>query len=120
MPSINGFGLMPEFLYLNLLVMAFVCQPTLVVVLYAPGGRVASKMSVPSCFSRMTRAPFRSHRTVGLVGRRRKPLILSLSSPGAVKSLVTMSFDLVAKAPPLKVLLHGSQASPAPSLSLST
>src|SRR6185503_5106100 len=97
MPSINGFGLMPEFLYLNFLKVALVCQPTLVVELYGPGGRVASKISVPSCFSRMMRAPFRSHRMVGLVGRSRKPLILSLSSPGAVKSLVTMSFDLVAK-----------------------
>src|SRR6185503_5473944 len=97
MPSINGFGLMPEFLYLNFLKVEFVCQPTLVVVLYAPGGRVVSMMSVPSCFSRMMRAPFRSQRIVGVVGRSRKPLILSLSSPGAVKSLVTISFDLVAK-----------------------
>src|SRR6185503_11310993 len=120
MPSMSGFGLMPAFLYLNLVVVELVVHPTLAVVLYAPGGRVVSMMSVPSCFSRITRAPFKSHRMVGVVGRTNEPLILSLSSPGAVKSFRTRTFTLVAKAPPLNVLLHGSHTSPNPSLSLSS
>ena len=49
-----------------------------------------------------------------------KPLILTLSSPGAVNSFVTITFGLVAKVPPLNTFVHGSQTSPVPSLSPSS
>src|SRR2546425_710831 len=60
-----------------------------------------------------TRTPFVFGSMVGVVGTVALPLNLSLSSPGGVPSLLMTICGFVAGAP----LVHGSHASPMPSLS---